>query len=44
MTNEAAITVVRIMMSLYGCLPSSKKNLCCSVKKSAASLYPALLV
>ena len=28
---------------LYGCLPGSKRNLCCVAKKSAALLYPALI-
>jgi hypothetical protein len=28
---------------LYGCLPGSKRNLCCVAKKSAAYLYPALI-
>ncbi|TSA14717.1 MAG: hypothetical protein D4R79_02915, partial [Comamonadaceae bacterium] len=32
-----------VIPDLYGCLPDSKKNLCCVVKKSAAYLYPALI-
>ena len=32
-----------VIPDLYGCLPDSKKNLRCVVKKSAAFLYPALI-
>jgi hypothetical protein len=36
--------VPMITLTLYGCLPDSKENLCRVVKKSAASLYSALFV
>src|ERR1035437_6247268 len=36
--------MVEVMGVLYGCLPGSKKNSCCVAKKSAAYLYPALIV
>jgi hypothetical protein len=32
-----------LKFALYGCPPDSKENLCRVVKKSAASLYPALI-
>jgi len=35
---------VEFLAALYGCLPDSKQNLRCFVKKSAASLYSALFV
>ena len=40
---RAAMTAFNVIPGLYGCLPDSKKNLCCVAKKSAAFLYPALI-
>lgn len=44
LSPRAALEVLAFetMVVLYGCLPGSKKNLCCVAKKSAAPLYPAL--
>lgn len=38
-----SVVIVLTHNVLYGCLPGSKRNLCCVAKKSAALLYPALI-